>query len=132
MVAVGDVARRTRAVSKRDIELFTELTGDRNPLHYDDELADRSRFGGLIVQGGVTSGLLNAVVAEDLPGPGSVFLHVDWSFTAPVRPGDEITAEVEVLEARADKPITRLRTTITNQDGVVVLDGTALVWKEPL
>ena len=68
----------------------------------------RSRFGGLIVQGGVTSGLLNAVVAEDLPGPGSVFLHVDWSFKAPVRPGDEITAEVEVLEAREDKPITRL------------------------
>ena len=132
MVAVGDVARRTRAVSKRDIELFTELTGDRNPLHYDDELADRSRFGGLIVQGGVTTGLLNAVVAEDLPGPGSVFLHVDWSFKAPVRPGDEITAEVEVLEAREDKPISRLRTTITNQDGVVVLDGTALVWTEPL
>jgi len=129
---VGDVARRTREVTKRDIELFTELTGDRNPLHYDDERADRSRFGGLIVQGGVTSGLLNAVVAEDLPGPGSVFLHVDWSFKSPVRPGDEITAEVEVLEAREDKPITRLRTTITNQDDVVVLDGTALVWTEPL
>jgi acyl dehydratase len=82
-VVVGDVVRRSRKVSKRDIELFTELTGDRNPLHYDDELADRSRFGGIIVQGGVTSGLLNAVVAEDLPGPGSVFLHVDWSFKAP-------------------------------------------------
>ena len=132
MPVVGDVARRTREVTKRDIELFTELTGDRNPLHYDDERADRSRFGGLIVQGGVTSGLLNAVVAEDLPGPGSVFLHVDWSFKSPVRPGDEITAEVEVLEAREDKPITRLRTTITNQDDVVVLDGTALVWTEPL
>jgi acyl dehydratase len=119
-------------VSARDIELFTEITGDRNPLHYDPERAARSRFGGLIVQGGVTSGLLNAVVAEDLPGPGSVFLHVDWSFTAPVRPGDEITAEVQVLEARADKPITKLRTTIANQDGVVVLDGTALVYTEPL
>jgi acyl dehydratase len=119
-------------VTERDIELFTELTGDRNPLHYDEDLARRSRFGGLIVQGGVTSGLLNAVVAEDLPGPGSVFLHVDWSFKAPVRPGDEITAEVEVLEAREDKPITRLRTTITNGEGTVVLDGTALVWTEPL
>ena len=129
---VGDVARRTRTVTARDIELFTELTGDRNPLHYDEGAAARSRFGGIIVQGGVTSGLLNAVVAEDLPGPGSVFLHVDWSFKAPVRPGDEITAEVEVLEAREDKPITRLRTTIANQDGVVVLDGTALVWTEPL
>jgi acyl dehydratase len=112
-------------VTKRDIELFTELTGDRNPLHYDEEAAGRSRFGGLIVQGGITSGLLNAVVAEDLPGPGSVFLHVDWNFEAPVRPGDEITAEVEVLAAREDKPLSTLRTTIVNQDGVVVLDGTA-------
>ena len=86
----------------------------------------------MIVQGGVTSGLLNAVVAEDLPGPGSVFLNVDWNFTAAVRPGDEITAEVEVLEARQDKPLTRLRTTIVNQEGTVVLDGTALVWTEPL
>ncbi len=129
---VGDTARRSREVRERDIELFTELTGDRNPLHHDRELAERSRFGGLIVQGGVISGLLNAVVAEDLPGPSSVFLRVDWSFRAPVRPGDVITAEVEVLELRDDKPISRLRTTITNQDGVVVLDGTALVWREPL
>jgi acyl dehydratase len=131
-VEIGQTARRSRVVSPRDIELFTELTGDRNPLHYDDEAAKRSRFGGIIVQGGITTGLLNAVVAEDLPGPGSVFLHVDWSFKAPVRPGDEITAEVEVLEAREDKPITRLRTTIANQEGVTVLDGTALVWTERL
>jgi acyl dehydratase len=129
---VGQTARRTRTVSAHDIELFTELTGDRNPLHYDEELATRSRFGGLVVQGGVTSGLLNAVVAEDLPGPGSVFLHVDWSFSAPVRPGDVITAEVEVLESRADKPITKVRTTITRADRVVVLHGTALVWREDL
>src|ERR671914_1054694 len=128
MPPVGAPARRTRTISERDIQLFTELTGDSNPLHYDSQAAERSRFKGIIVQGGITSGLLNAVVAEDLPGPGSVFLHVDWSFTAPVRPGDEITAEVEVLEARADKPLTKLRTTITNQDGVVVLDGTALVY----
>ena len=108
------------------------MTGDRNPLHYDAELAEASRFGGLIVQGGVTSGLLNALVAEDLPGPGSVFLHVDWSFRAPVRPGDEITASAEVVEVRPDKPICTLRTTITNQDGTVVLEGTALVYREPL
>jgi len=131
-IAVGQSARRSRVVSPRDIELFTELTGDRNPLHYDAEAAEGSRFGGIIVQGGVTSGLLNAVVAEDLPGPGSVFLNVDWNFRAPVRPGDEITAEVEVLEAREDKPITKLRTTITNQEGTIVLDGTAIVWSEPL
>ena len=129
---VGDKASRTRRITARDIELFTELTGDRNPLHYDEEAAARSRFGRVIVQGGVTTGLLNAVVAEDLPGPGSVFLHVDWSFRAPVSPGDEITAEVEVLEVRPDKPIAKLRTTITNQDETVVLDGDALVWIEPM
>src|SRR5215470_1225501 len=132
MPAVGTTARRTRTVESKDIERFTEMTGDRNPLHYDEELATASRFGGIIVQGGVTSGLLNAVVAEDLPGPGSVFLHTDWSYRAPVRPGDELTAEVEVLEAREDKPITKLRTTISNQDGTVVLDGTALVWTAPV
>ena len=129
---IGQTARRSRTVRKRDIELFTEITGDRNPLHYDEAAATASRFGGIIVQGGVTSGLLNALVAEDLPGPGSVFLHVDWNFRAPVRPGDEITAEAEVIEARADKPIYTLRTTITNQDGTVVLEGTALVYQESL
>jgi acyl dehydratase len=129
---VGERASRTRTIRERDIELFTELTGDRNPLHYDERAAADSRFGGIIVQGGVTSGLLNAVVAEDLPGPGSVFLHVEWDFRAPVRPGDEITADVEVLEARDDKPLTKLRTTITNQEGTIVLDGSALVWTEPL
>jgi acyl dehydratase len=129
---VGDIGRRTRLVRQRDIELFTELTGDRNPLHYDEAAAARSRFGGLIVQGGVTSGLLNAVVAEDVPGPGSVFLHVDWGFRAPVRPGDEITAEVEVIEVREDKPLTTLRTSVVDQNGTIVLDGTALVWTEPI
>lgn len=132
MIEVGQSASRTRLVLESDIEHFTEISGDRNPLHYDDDLAGRSRFGRIIVQGGVTSGLLNALVAEDLPGPGSVFLHVDWRFRAPVGPGDEITARAEVLESRADKPIYKLATMITNQDGVVVLDGTALVWQEPL
>jgi acyl dehydratase len=129
---IGDTARRTRKVTAHDIELFTELTGDRNPIHYDAAAAAATRFGGIVVQGGVTSGLLNAVVAEELPGPGSVFLHTDWSYRAPVRPGDTITAEVEVLDVRADKPITRLRTAITNQDGTVVLEGSALVWREQL
>src|SRR6266508_1948010 len=120
---IGSVARRTRTVTHDDIVRFTELTGDRNPLHYDEELAASSRFGGLIVQGGVTSGLLNAVVAEDLPGPGSVFLRTAWNFLAPVRPGDEITAEVEVLERHPTKPVVRIRTTVTNSESVVVLDG---------
>ena len=137
MAAWRDARRPDRPTNptdheRRDIELFTELTGDRNPLHYDEPAAAASRFGGIIVQGGVTSGLLNALVAEDLPGPGSVFLHVDWNFRAPVRPGDEITAEAEVLTIRDDKPICTLRTTITNHDGTVVLDGTAVVYQEPL
>jgi len=129
---VGDTASRTRTVTNRDIELFTEITGDRNPLHYDVKAAASSRFGGIIVQGGVTSGLLNAVVAEDLPGPGSVFLHVDWRFTAPVRPEDTITATVEVVELRDDKPITKLACRIVNQEDATVLEGTALVWCEPI
>ena len=128
----GDRAERTRTVTRKDIERFTALTGDRNPLHYDEDLATASRFGGLIVQGGVTSGLLNAVVAEDVPGPGSVFLQVDWAFIAPVHPGDTITAAVEVLDVRSDKPIARLRTTIHNQHGIRVLDGNALVWRDPV
>lgn len=86
----------------------------------------------IIVQGGVTSAILNAVVAEELPGPGTVFLHVDWNFTAPVRPGDTITGEVEVLEVRTDKPITRLRTTVRRDDGVVALEGSALCYTMPL
>ena len=129
---IGDTARRSRTVSAEDIELYARMTGDHNPIHFDAELASRSRFGGIVVQGGVTSGLLNALVAEDLPGPGSVFLHTDWSFRAPVRPGDVITAEARVVQARTDKPITTLETVIRNQDGVVVLDGTAVVWRDPV
>jgi acyl dehydratase len=128
----GTTASRSRTVTAADIERFTAMTGDRNPLHYDAERAAATRFGGIVVQGGVTTGLLNAVVAEDLPGPGSVFLHTEWSYRAPVRPGETITATVEVLEQRVDKPITKLRTVIENQEGVVVVDGTALVWSEPL
>jgi acyl dehydratase len=128
---VGTTARRSRTVTAEDISLFTALTGDRNPLHYDEELARASRFGGLVVQGGVTSGLLNALVAEQLPGPGSVFLQVSWRFRAPVRPGDVITAEATVTSARTDKPVTELATRITNQDDVVVLDGESVVWRDP-
>ena len=129
---VGQRAERTRTVRAEDIELFTQITGDRNPLHYDEALARESRFGGIIVQGGVTSGLLNAAVAEDLPGPGTVFLSANWKFLAPVRPGDTITAAVELTSVREDKPITELRTTITRDDGTVVLDGTAVCFTDPV
>jgi acyl dehydratase len=132
MPEVGQKARRSRRVTADDIVRFTEMSGDRNPLHYDEDAARASRFGEIIVQGGVTSAILNAVVAEDLPGPGSVFLHVDWSFKAPVRPGDTITGEVEVLEVREDKPIARIATRVVRDDGVVALEGTALCYRMPL
>lgn len=132
MPSKGQTASRSRRVRQEDIELFTEISGDRNPIHYDEALARASRFGEIIVQGGVTSAILNAVVAEDLPGPGTVFLHVDWNFRAPVRPGDEITGSVEVLEVRADKPITRLGVRVTRDDGTVALDGEALCYTMPL
>jgi len=125
---VGQKAERSRAVSVRDIELFTEMSGDRNPIHYDEATARTTRFGGIVVQGGVTSAILNAVVAEDLPGPGTVFLQVNWSFKAPVRPGDTITGQVEVTQVRSDKPITELITRVVRDDGTVVLDGTAVCY----
>jgi len=125
---VGQKAERSRKVEPGDIELFTRISGDRNPLHYDVAAAKASRFGEIVVQGGITSAILNAVVAEDLPGPGTVFLQVDWKFTAPVRPGDTITGAVEVVEVREDKPITKLKTSVRRQDGVVVLEGTAVCY----
>jgi acyl dehydratase len=125
---VGQSARRSRLVTERDIELFTEISGDRNPLHYDADFAARTRFGGIVVQGGVTTAVLNAVVAEDLPGPGSVFLQLDLRFLAPVRPGDVITGEVVVASARADKPVTGLDVRVVRDDGVVAVEGTAVCY----
>ena len=125
---VGQKAERSRLVRPEDIRLFTEISGDRNPLHYDEAAAKASRFGEIVVQGGVTSAILNAVVAEDLPGPGTVFLQVDWKFVAPVRPGDTITGAVEVTEVREDKPITELRTTVHRDDGTLLLEGTAVCY----
>jgi len=129
---VGQVAERSRTVNAKDIERFTEISGDRNPLHYDEGVAKASRFGEIVVQGGVTSAILNAVVAEDLPGPGTVFLQVNWSFKAPVRPGDTITGRAEVLEVRTDKPITKLKTSVSRHDGTLVLDGDAVCYTMPI
>jgi acyl dehydratase len=130
--AIGQTAQRSRMVTARDIELFTDISGDRNPLHYDEEVARATRFGGIVVQGGVTSAILNAVVAEDLPGPGTVFLQVNWNFKAPVRPGDTITGEVKVARVREDKPITELETRVFLADGTTVLEGTAVCYTMPL
>jgi acyl dehydratase len=130
--AVGATAELTRLVEVGDIARFTEISGDRNPLHYDADAAGRSRFGEIVVQGGVTSAILNAVVAEMLPGPGTVFLNVNWDFLAPVRPGDRITGTVEVTGVRHDKPVTELRTAVTRDDGTVALRGSAVCYTMPL
>lgn len=129
---VGQKAEMTRMVAPQDIELFTAISGDHNPLHYDEEAARATPFGQIIVQGGITSAILNAVVAEKLPGRGTVFLHGDWSFRAPVRPGDTITGSVEVTKVRSDKPITELKTRVTRDDGTVALEGAALCYTMPL
>ena len=130
--AVGQVAERSRTTSMADVEAFTAMTGDRNPLHYDRALAERSPFGRLIVQGGVTSGILNALVAEDLPGPGTVFLGVEWKFVKAVGIDETITGRIEILEVRDDKPICRVATSVRNAAGEDCLTGTATVYTMPL
>lgn len=132
MPKIGDVATRDKSMSTRDIELFTEITGDRNPLHYDEALAKASMFGGLIVQGGVTTGILNALVAEDLPGPGTVFLGMEMKFSKAVYVGDTITGSVEIKTVREDKPICTIDVKIVNQKGDVCVSGTASTYTTPL
>lgn len=132
MPKVGDTAERSIEISERHIDLFSEMSGDKNPLHFDREAAEKSRFGGLITQGGVTSGVLNAVVAEDLPGPGTVFLNVEWKFSKPTYIGDTITGRVEILTVREDKPICTIKTTVVNQEGEVCISGEAVTYTTPL
>jgi acyl dehydratase len=122
---VGDTAQRSLTLTREHVESFAKLTGDYNPLHFDAEFAGRTRFGGLVVQGGLTTGLLHALVATDLPGPGSVFLSQNWKFTAPVYIGDTITAVAEVTSVHATKPVTQLKVTVTRQTGETVLEGEA-------
>jgi len=125
---VGSRATWTRTFTADDVEAFAGISGDRNPLHFDEAFAGRTRVGRLVVQGGLTTGLFNALVAMELPGPGSVFLHQEWDYPAPVFIGDTVTAEAEVTEARADKPITRLRCVARREDGTEVLRGSCLVY----
>jgi acyl dehydratase len=120
---VGQRARRTQVVTAREVELYAQITGDRNPLHFDGDFAARTRFGRLVAQGGIASGMLNALVAMDLPGPGTVFMSQTLSYKAPTYLGDTLTAEIEVLSLKTDKPVCQLRATIPNQDGTLVLEG---------
>ena len=122
---VGQTAQRSLTLTENHVKSFAELTGDYNPLHFDESFAKATRFGGLVVQGGLTTGLLHALVAMDLPGPGSVFLSQQWKFTAPVYIGDTITAKAEVMSVHAAKPVTQLRIGVTRQTGETVLEGEA-------
>jgi acyl dehydratase len=125
---VGSRATWTRTITAEDVELFARISGDRNPLHFDRDFAGATAFKRLVVQGGLTTALFNALVAMKLPGAGTVFLHQEWDYPAPVFVGDAVTAEAEVLEARSDKPITRLRCVARREDGVEVLRGECLVY----
>jgi acyl dehydratase len=124
-VTMGQRARRSLTLTADHVKIFAQLTGDHNPLHVDAAFAARTKFGKLVVQGGLTTGLLHALVAMDLPGPGTVFLSQDWKFTAPVYIGDTITAEAEVVSVHATKPVCQLRVNVTRQTGETVLEGEA-------
>lgn len=121
----GQTARRTMTLTAEHVRTYSELTGDRNPLHVDPEFTAGTRFKHLIVQGGLTTGLLHALVAMDVPGPGSVFLEQKWRFTSPVFIGDTITAEVTVVEVHRSKPVSRLAVRVWRQTGETVLEGEA-------
>ncbi len=124
-LAVGTKATRSLRLTADDVKGYAELTGDHNPLHFDEAFAAKTRFKRLVVQGGLTTGLLHALVAMDLPGPGTVFLSQNWKFTAPVFIGDTITADVEVLSVHPTKPVTQLGIKVTRRAGEVVLEGEA-------
>ncbi len=124
-LSVGRKARRSLTLTADHVKTFAQLTGDYNPLHFDPEFAARTKFGKLVVQGGLTTGLLHALVAMDLPGPGTVFLSQSWKFTAPVYIGDTITAEAEIVSVHDTKPVCELKVRVTRQTGETVLEGEA-------
>ena len=124
-IAPGQRASRSLTLTAEHVRMFAEISGDRNPLHFDEAFVSRTKFGRLVAQGGITTGILHALVAMDMPGPGTVFLSQNWKFTAPVYIGDTITAEAEVLSVHPSKPVTELRVRITRDDGTTVLEGAA-------
>ena len=126
---VGASAFRTMTVTAETVEAYAALSGDRNPLHFDAAFAARTRFGGLIAQGGITTGLLHALVAMDLPGPGSVFVNQAWSFPRPVYIGDTITATGTITSARSSRGFYQMSFEVLNQDGEVVLTGEATIYR---
>jgi acyl dehydratase len=132
-LSIGQKAQRSQQLTEEHVRLYAEITGDHNPLHFDHKFAADTKFGRLVVQGGLTTGLLHALVATDLPGPGTVFLSQNWKFTAPVYIGDTITAEAEVLSVHESKPVTQLRIRVWRQNGEIVLEGEAWCYRfQPL
>lgn len=123
--SLGQKAVRTMTVTPEHVATYAQLTGDYNPLHFDETFAAGTKFGRLVAQGGLTTGLLHALVAMDMPGHGTVFLNQNWNFTAPVYIGDTIQAEAEVQEIHPSKPVCRLKITVTRQTGETVLEGEA-------
>jgi acyl dehydratase len=124
-IRVGQRASRSLTLTAEHVRTFADISGDHNPLHFDAAFAARTKFGRLVVQGGLTTGLVHALVAMDMPGPGTVFLSQNWKFTAPVYIGDTITAEAEIVSVHPSKPVTQLRVQISRSDGTIVLDGEA-------
>ncbi len=121
----GQTARRSRTLTAEHVTTYAQLSGDYNPLHFDASFAAGTPFGRLVVQGGLTTGLLHALVATDMPGPGTVFLSQNWRFTAPVFVGDTITAEAVVESVHESKPVCRLSVRVSRSDGETVLEGEA-------
>jgi acyl dehydratase len=128
-LAVGQVATRSLDVSAERVRMYAEITGDRNPLHFDEGFAARTPFGRLVAHGGFATGILHALVAEDMPGPGTVFLSQNWKFTAPVFIGDTITATAEVASVHPSKPVCSLRIRVARSDGETVLEGEAWCYR---
>lgn len=126
---VGQTASRTMTVTTEHVRSYAEMTGDYNPLHFDEDFAGKTRFGRLVAQGGLTTGLLHALVAMDLPGPGTVFLSQDWKFTAPTYIGDTITGTAEVLSVHESKPVCQLRVEVVRDDGETLLEGEAWCYR---
>ena len=124
-ISIGQKATRSITLTADHVKTFAELSGDFNPLHFDESFVAKTKFKKLVVQGGLTTGLLHALVAMDMPGPGTVFLSQNWKFTAPVFIGDTITAEAEVISKHETKPVTQLKIKIARRDGETVLEGEA-------
>ena len=123
----GDSAEITKTIEQADVDAFADLTGDHNPVHVDEGFAKTTRFGRRIAHGMLTASLISSVLANELPGEGSVYLGQTLEFVKPVFPGDEITARVTVKEIREDKPIVKLETICINQRDEIVIRGEATV-----